>query len=282
MKNYIYHEQQESALCGQHCLNNLLQGPYFTAVDLSEIAAELDAQEVALGQQESLHASANVDDSGNFSIQVLRSALQRFNGVDLRVWFRGGGGNSSDEPSQQKAFIVNRSQHWLTIRKIHGRWWNLNSVNERPEVISDFYLTALLSQLRDDGFQVFIVDGDIPESNHPDKMLDIQASSITGQWFEEVDLLGGGGGRKAGADGEVTGGFRAFQGKSHRLGDGGSPTPQSSSTNPLSEDYDEEAALARAIAASLEPTPPPASSAAARKEELRAKRLAALSKQGFS
>ena len=39
---WVYHERQESALCGQHCLNNLLQNAYFTAPDLSDIALELD------------------------------------------------------------------------------------------------------------------------------------------------------------------------------------------------------------------------------------------------
>ena len=29
---------QEGALCGVHALNALLQGPYFTAVDLSQVA----------------------------------------------------------------------------------------------------------------------------------------------------------------------------------------------------------------------------------------------------
>lgn len=32
-------------LCAQHCLNAALQGPYFTAVDLSEIAHGLDEEE---------------------------------------------------------------------------------------------------------------------------------------------------------------------------------------------------------------------------------------------
>lgn len=39
---WVYHEKQESALCGQHCLNNLLQTAYFSAPDLSDIALELD------------------------------------------------------------------------------------------------------------------------------------------------------------------------------------------------------------------------------------------------
>jgi ataxin-3 len=45
---YIYHEQQEGALCAQHALNSLLQGEYFTAVDLANIAHELDEEEAAL------------------------------------------------------------------------------------------------------------------------------------------------------------------------------------------------------------------------------------------
>lgn len=37
--------QQEGALCGQHCLNNALQSKVFSAVDLSDIARQLDEQE---------------------------------------------------------------------------------------------------------------------------------------------------------------------------------------------------------------------------------------------
>ena len=41
----IFHEQQEGALCAQHCLNSLLQGQYYTAVDLADIAKQLDDEE---------------------------------------------------------------------------------------------------------------------------------------------------------------------------------------------------------------------------------------------
>lgn len=34
----LFHEQQIRALCGQHVLNNLLQGPYVTLDALREIA----------------------------------------------------------------------------------------------------------------------------------------------------------------------------------------------------------------------------------------------------
>jgi Ataxin-3 len=37
--------QQEGSLCAQHCLNALLQGSYFTAVDLATLANNLDEAE---------------------------------------------------------------------------------------------------------------------------------------------------------------------------------------------------------------------------------------------
>lgn len=37
--------QQEGSLCAQHCLNALLQGPYFTPVDLSTLAQRMDDEE---------------------------------------------------------------------------------------------------------------------------------------------------------------------------------------------------------------------------------------------
>ena len=48
LKNYIkpwFTLQQEGSLCAQHCLNNLLQGQYFSPVDLAEIAQQLDESE---------------------------------------------------------------------------------------------------------------------------------------------------------------------------------------------------------------------------------------------
>uniref|UniRef100_A0A671M4W1 ubiquitinyl hydrolase 1 n=1 Tax=Sinocyclocheilus anshuiensis TaxID=1608454 RepID=A0A671M4W1_9TELE len=41
----IFHEKQEGSLCAQHCLNNLLQGEYFSPVELSAIAQQLDEEE---------------------------------------------------------------------------------------------------------------------------------------------------------------------------------------------------------------------------------------------
>lgn len=59
-------------LCAQHALNMLLQGAYFTAVELAEIALQLDEQErsVLTGAERANFRSQNMDDSGYFSVQV--------------------------------------------------------------------------------------------------------------------------------------------------------------------------------------------------------------------
>lgn len=37
--------QQEGFLCAQHCLNALLQGPYYNAVDLASLGHQMDEEE---------------------------------------------------------------------------------------------------------------------------------------------------------------------------------------------------------------------------------------------
>lgn len=74
----LYHEKQVAALCGVHCINTLLQGPYFSEIDLAQIAHQLDELERAVMaegggaeyQQFLNEASGNVAMDGMFSIQV--------------------------------------------------------------------------------------------------------------------------------------------------------------------------------------------------------------------
>uniref|UniRef100_A0A0R3S4W1 ubiquitinyl hydrolase 1 n=1 Tax=Elaeophora elaphi TaxID=1147741 RepID=A0A0R3S4W1_9BILA len=74
----IHFEKQEASLCAQHAVNMLLQGSYFTAVDLAEIASDIDNREGrVLNEQDVM--SHNVDDSGFFSLQVIAEALKVFN-----------------------------------------------------------------------------------------------------------------------------------------------------------------------------------------------------------
>lgn len=284
--NYIYHERQESMLCGQHCLNNLMQGPFFNAVELSNIALELDAQERALVGKSLEYHSANVDDSGNFSIQVLKAALARHD-INLEPWHQRSG-EAARDPSREKAFVVNRSSHWYTVRKLHSEWWNLNSSQDLPESISSFYMMAFFSGLKADGYTIFVASGPGLVDKRDPGSVDYLPKIPTGVWYEERQLkaLIESGGSGAGfatpaAPTEPEKKFHAFEGKARRL-DGRDASETQGGENLLAQlngaDADEELQLALAISASLqheqakkEPT----------KDEIRAKRLAALEKRGI-
>lgn len=76
----VYWEKQDSdQLCGVHCINSLLQGPVFNEIDLAEIGLELDRKEQnLLDDSPSTHpVQTNVNDSGNFTFQVLIEAMLR-------------------------------------------------------------------------------------------------------------------------------------------------------------------------------------------------------------
>ncbi|CAG2258030.1 ATXN3 [Mytilus edulis] len=170
----IFHEQQEGSLCAQHCLNALIQGQYFSPVDLAEIAQQLDESEreqMAVGgiQTEEYkrfmeQPSNNFDDSGFFSIQVIEKGLSVW-GLHLLPY------NSQDpiaatartNPVEMNAYICNFREHWLAIRKLGYQWFNLNSLLTGPELISDTYLSLFLTQLQQEGYSIFIITGNLPE-----------------------------------------------------------------------------------------------------------------------
>ncbi|CAG2158387.1 unnamed protein product [Oppiella nova] len=172
----IFHEKQEGSLCGQHCLNALLQGEYFTAVDLAQLAQDIDEQErhrMAEGGETSdeyqrfiQSPSDNMDDSGFFSVQVIASALRVW-ALDLIPFSARNeiSMSAQTDPTLQKAYICNYREHWFTIRKIGRQWFNLNSLLTGPELISDTYLSLFLVQLQREGYSIFIVNGILPNCN---------------------------------------------------------------------------------------------------------------------
>ncbi|GJJ73852.1 Ataxin-3 [Entomortierella parvispora] len=160
---YIFHEQQEGNLCAQHCLNALLQGPYFTAIDLAELASQLDQQEqdalgnTGVGSREV--KSQNMDDSGFFSVQVLSHALSIWN-VQIIPWGAKEVSDAKSQPEREAAFICNLEQHWYTLRRFGPstqRWYDLNSLHPRPQPMSAIYLSMTLSQLEQEGYSIFVV-----------------------------------------------------------------------------------------------------------------------------
>ncbi|KAJ8399172.1 hypothetical protein AAFF_G00415510 [Aldrovandia affinis] len=168
----IFHEKQEGSLCAQHCLNNLLQGEYFTPVDLSSIAQQLDEEErmrMAEGGVTSMEyrtflqqPSGNMDDSGFFNIQVISNALGVW-GLELVLFNSPEYQRLTINPINEKAFICNYKEHWFTVRKLGQQWFNLNSLLTGPELISDTYLALFLAQLQQEGYSIFVIRGNLPD-----------------------------------------------------------------------------------------------------------------------
>ncbi len=203
---WIYHERQQAQLCGQHALNNLLQTQSFTPHALAEIAHQLDQMELNYMSQSNnngvqskdylkriAEGSGNVDESGNFSIEVLRSAL--LSKYDLTLANTLQESVRGIEITNFDGFICNRSSHWFAIRKINGRFWNLNSISERPELISHFHLAAQIEALRVEGYSVFCVveigalpkECRISEANEHE----LKGRGIEEFWWKEDDLMQG-------------------------------------------------------------------------------------------
>lgn len=73
----LYHEVQESKLCAMHCINAVLQGPFFSELDLAALASDLDRKERQMMVEGGVSSgdflseeSHNVSLVGDFSIQV--------------------------------------------------------------------------------------------------------------------------------------------------------------------------------------------------------------------
>jgi len=174
MSALVYHERQDAGLCGVHCLNTLLQGPYFTEVDLMTLAVELDKNEKRLMAEMGTETtdylkfmaedSGNVADDGNYSIQVLSEALKVWN-LTVHAFGSPEMSDVKKNPQAEEAFICNLSSHWLTIRRIDNYWFDLNSVRKVPNHLSPLYLGLFLDTLQQSGYTVYIVRGDFPIPN---------------------------------------------------------------------------------------------------------------------
>lgn len=165
MEFKIYWEKQgKTRLCGLHCLNSLLQGPYFEKDMLDEISKDLDEQEKKLlgGENQEYDGKTNFSNycyDGNYNIQVINNALNLFN-VNLKQLKKEEMMSMiTQENSNLEALVFNSTTHWFCIRKINNIWFNLNPTNPEPgpQIISDFYLALFLEDTWQYGFTHFQV-----------------------------------------------------------------------------------------------------------------------------
>ncbi len=133
----IYHERQKGNWCAIHATNSLLQAHTFTFEDFKAIAESLDEREMVLmGSIRSKFHSQNMDDRGNFSIQVIMEAIAPC-GLDLLPFLSSDPRaiSARENSRNEQAFICNRNNHWFTFRKIGTTWYDLNSLLPQPLVI---------------------------------------------------------------------------------------------------------------------------------------------------
>jgi len=256
---WIYHELQESLLCGQHAVNNLAQGPRFTASALANIAHQLDEMELAVFAQNNeggrnskdyrarvAEGSQHVNASGYFSLEVLLAAVQNEFGVTLVH-----SSQSTQDFATQQGFLCHKSDHWFAIRNIGGRFWNLNSMKERPTVISHFEVATSIEKWKNEGYTVYCIANGLPESGTKPK----GASSNTNtkaNWHRMSDLLVGKSTQKDP--------WENLNGAGMRL-DGRGTSSNSGSSGPATamqvEGLTEDEMLQMALQASMEPTQSP-------------------------
>lgn len=246
-ETWIYHERQQAMLCGQHALNNLVQSCAFTPEGLAQIAYTLnnmelkfmaDNNEGGTSSKDYLQRAAEenqfVDASGNFSIEVLRTALQNQFSISLPSILQENMRNV--EVTHFEGFICNKESHWFAIRKINDLYWNLNSTLERPEKISHFRLAAEIESFQASGYSVFCVDGaPLPASS--------REQGMPQYWWREDELIAG---KSSGAGGTVDPWSNVGQGM--RL-DG-----LSNASNNNIDGLSEEEMLQMALAASMQDT----------------------------
>ncbi|XVE62008.1 hypothetical protein DITRI_Ditri06bG0084300 [Diplodiscus trichospermus] len=189
----LYHEVQESKLCAVHCVNTVLQGPFFSEFDLAALASDLDTKERQMMLKGTAAASSagdflseeshNVSLGGDFSIQVLQKALEVW---DLQVipLECPVAEPAQIDPELENAFICHLHDHWFCIRKVNGEWYNFDSLYAAPQHFSKFYLSAYLDSLKGSGWSIFLVRGNFPkECPIPSS----EASNGYGQWLSPED-----------------------------------------------------------------------------------------------
>ncbi|KAK7390622.1 hypothetical protein VNO78_25947 [Psophocarpus tetragonolobus] len=182
----LYHEVQESKLCAVHCVNTVLQGPFFSEFDLAALASDLDRRErqVLLPALASADfESHNVSLDGDFSIQVLQKALEVW---DLQVIPLDSpvAEPAQIDPELENAFICHLQDHWFCIRKVNGEWYNFDSLYAAPQHLSKFYLSAYLDSLKGFGWSIFLVRGNFPKEF---PISSSEASNGFGQWLSPED-----------------------------------------------------------------------------------------------
>ena len=79
----------------------------------------------------------------HFSITVIERALSIYN-ISLERWTHPSCASIRQHPETAEAFVCHLSDHWFALRKVAGRWYNLNSLFPAPSFVGDIYVSLPL------------------------------------------------------------------------------------------------------------------------------------------
>ncbi|KAL2898761.1 Josephin-like protein [Bienertia sinuspersici] len=149
----VYHERQRLQFCLLHALNNLFQEKdAFSRADLDGIAEELVLDDLTPIKWNPISAVFRPHHNlitGNYDVNVLIAALER-RGKDV-VWHDRRSGAASIDLDGSEDWLMGimlnipvkrfgglwKNRHWITLRKINGVWFNLDSDVKDPYAFKD-------------------------------------------------------------------------------------------------------------------------------------------------
>ncbi|CAG9856315.1 unnamed protein product [Phyllotreta striolata] len=139
----IYHEKQIRELCALHALNNLFQSKgAFTKEEFDSICKSLSPDNWINPHRSALGL-------GNYDINVIMKALQN-RGYEA-IWFDKRKDPGCLDLARIDGFILNipsdykisfitiplKRRHWITLKKINGKFYNLDSKLDNPQQIGE-------------------------------------------------------------------------------------------------------------------------------------------------
>ncbi|PFH33112.1 josephin protein [Besnoitia besnoiti] len=166
----VYWEKQgANRMCALHCINSLLQGPVYNETEMCKIGHEFDRRErqlMAEGADASAYndffegESGNVAHDGFFNVSVLMECLRRQH-IQCLSTSKPEVREVLANPGREEGFIFNLNEHWFTIRKVEGTWYNLDSLKPSPVAVSPEQLKNLLTSLTLQGYVSFVARRDV-------------------------------------------------------------------------------------------------------------------------
>ncbi|XP_071689844.1 josephin-like protein [Rutidosis leptorrhynchoides] len=176
-KQIIYHERQKLQFCLLHALNNLFQEKNaFTRKDLDEIAEKLvldDPYEGKWSRFSVIFKPHHNSLTGNYDINVLITAVEK-KGKRV-VWHdrrnKASSINLDESDGTLMGIVLNipvkryggiwKGRHWVSLRRINGVWYNLDSDFESPYAFeSSEELREFLDCAIDGGTEILLVKVD--------------------------------------------------------------------------------------------------------------------------